>query len=88
MVLHGPAKVTEGVCHAHHLVVEITNKEVALDEGAEARIKTQSLGFGIAQKLALECKPGSASVKRVANKVVEVQGDCPEDPGEHDPIKA
>jgi hypothetical protein len=39
-VLHGPAKVVEGVRHALHPAVELANGEVTLDEGAEARIET------------------------------------------------
>jgi len=87
-VLHGPAKVAEGVRHALHAPAEVANGEVTLDEGAEARIETQGPGFGIAQKLALERKPGPASVSRVADEVVEVQGDRPDDPGEDDAVKA
>ena len=84
-VLHGLAEVTEGVRHAFHLAAEVTNGEVALDEGTEARIETQIWGFGIVQKLALECKLGPAS--GVANEVVEVEGDRPEDPGEDDAVE-
>jgi hypothetical protein len=87
-VLHWPAEVAEGVCHALHPVAEIANREVTLDEGVKARIETQSPGFGIAQELALERKPGPASVRRVVDEVVEVQGDRPEDPGEDDAVKA
>ena len=47
----------------------------------KARIETQS------QKLALKRKPGPASVSRVADEVVEVEGDRPEDPGEHDAVE-
>jgi hypothetical protein len=47
-VLHGQAKVAEGVRHALHMAAELANGEVALDEGTEARIETQSPGFGIA----------------------------------------
>ena len=39
-VLHGPAKVVERVRHAHHLVAELADGEVALDERPEARIET------------------------------------------------
>ena len=87
-VLHGPAKVAKRVCHALHPAAELANREVTLDEGAEARIETQSPGFDIAQKLALERKLGSTGVRRVADEVVEVQGDRPEYPGEHDVVKA
>jgi hypothetical protein len=38
-VLHGPAKVTEGVHHALHPAAELANRGVALDEGREARIE-------------------------------------------------
>jgi hypothetical protein len=38
-VLHGPAKVTEGVCHDLYLAAELTNREVTLDEGSKARIE-------------------------------------------------
>lgn len=51
-VLHGPAKVTEGVRHGLHLPAELANGEVALDEGAEARVETKGPGFGVAQELA------------------------------------
>ena len=47
-VLHGPAKVAEGVRHAIHPTAEIAIGEVTLDEGAKARIEMQSPGFGIA----------------------------------------
>ena len=73
-VLHGPAKVADG--------------EVTLDERPEARIETQNPGVGIAQKLALERQPGPASARSVADEVVEVQGDRPQNPGEDDAIEA
>jgi hypothetical protein len=40
MVLHRPAEVAEGVCHALHPAAEIANREITLDEGTEARIET------------------------------------------------
>jgi hypothetical protein len=51
-VLHGSAKVAEGVRHDLHLAAELANSEVTLDEGPETRIEPQSPGLGIAQKLA------------------------------------
>jgi hypothetical protein len=39
-VLHGPAKVTEGVGHALHPAAELADGEVTLDEGTEACIET------------------------------------------------
>ena len=48
----------------------------------------QSPGFGIAQKLALERKPGPASISRVVDEVMEAEGDRPEDPREHDTVEA
>jgi len=47
-VLHGPAKVTDGVRDALHLSAELANGEVTLDKGTEAHIETHSPGFGIA----------------------------------------
>ena len=47
-VVHGPAKVAEGVCHALHPATEVANGEIVLEEGTEARIEMQSPGFGIA----------------------------------------
>jgi hypothetical protein len=38
--------------------------------------------------LALERQPGLASVRRVADEVVEVEGDRPNDPGEDNAVKA
>jgi hypothetical protein len=58
-----------------------------MDEGPETRIEPQSPGLGIAQKLALERQPCLASVSRVADEVVEVEGDRPDDPGEDDAVK-
>jgi hypothetical protein len=87
-VLHGPAEVTEGVRHALHPAAVVADAEVALDEGAEARVETQSPGLGIAQKLALERQPGLASVRRVADDVVKVEGDRPDDPGEDNAVEA
>ena len=86
-VVHGPAKVAEGVCHALHPATEVANGEIVLEEGTEARIEMQSPGFGIAQKLSLEHKPGPPSVSRVTDEVVEVEGDHPENPGEHDAVE-
>jgi hypothetical protein len=80
--------VAEGVRHGLHLAAELANSKVTLHEGAETRIEPQSPGFSIAQKLALECQPGLASVSSVADEVVEVEGDRPDDPGEHDSVKA
>jgi hypothetical protein len=88
VVLHGLAKVAEGVRHCLHLAAELSNNKVTLHEGAETRIEPQSSGFGITQKLALERQPGLASVSSVADEVVEVEGDHPDDPGEHDAVKA
>jgi hypothetical protein len=87
-ILHGPAKITEGVCHGLHLAAELANSEVTLDEGPETRIEPKSPGLGIAQKLALEGQPGLASIRRVADEVVEVEGDRPDDPREDDAVKA
>jgi hypothetical protein len=67
--------------------VELAHSKVPLDEGAEARVEPQSPGLGIAQKLALERQPCLASVRRVANEVVEVEGDRPDDLGEDDAVK-
>jgi len=39
-ILHGSAKVTERVRHALHLVAELADREVALDEGTEARVES------------------------------------------------
>jgi hypothetical protein len=47
-VLHGPTKVTEGVCVGLHLAAKLANSEVTLDEGPETRIEPQSLGLSIA----------------------------------------
>jgi hypothetical protein len=87
-VLHGPAQVTEGVCHGLHLPAELANSEITLDEGPEARIEPQSPSLGIAEKLALERQPGLTSIRRVADEVVEVDGDRPDDPREDDAVKA
>ena len=87
-VLHGLAKVAERVCHALHLAAELADGEVSLDERPEARIEAQSPGLGVAQKLALERQAGPASVRSVANEVVEVQGDRTQNPGEDDAVKA
>jgi hypothetical protein len=38
-VLHGPAKVAEGVRHCLHLAAELSNSKVTLHEGAETRIE-------------------------------------------------
>jgi hypothetical protein len=54
-ILHGPTQVAEGVGHDLHLPAELANCKVPLDEGAEARVESQSSGLSIAQKLALEC---------------------------------
>jgi hypothetical protein len=86
-ILHGPAQVAEGVSHGLHLPTELANVKVPLDEGAEARIESQSSGLSIAQKLALECQPGLASGGGVADEVMEVDGDCAEDLGEHDVVQ-
>jgi hypothetical protein len=59
-----------------------------LHEGAETCIEPQSPSFGITQKLALKRQLGLASISSVADEVVEVEGDRPDDPGEHDAIKA
>jgi hypothetical protein len=76
-ILHRPAEVTKGVSHALHPTTELTNGEVTLDKGAKARVETQSPGLGVAQELTLKGKPCLASVRGVADEVVEVQGDRP-----------
>jgi hypothetical protein len=86
-ILHGPAQVAEGVGHGLHLPAELANGKVPLDEGAEARVESQSSGLSIAQKLALECQPGLTSGGGVADEVVEVDGDRAEDPGKHDAVQ-
>ena len=53
-------------------MAELADGEVVLDEGAEARVEPQSPGFGVAQELVLECQPGPASARGVADEVVEV----------------
>jgi hypothetical protein len=86
-ILHGPAEVAKGVRHALHLTTELANGEVTLDEGAEAGVESQSLGLSIAQELPLKGKPRPARVRRVADEVVEVQRDRPQDPGEDDAVE-
>jgi hypothetical protein len=86
-VLHRPAEVAKGVGHALHPAAELANREVTLDKGAETRIETQIPGLGIAQELSLKGKPCPMSVRRVADEVVEVQGDRSEDPGEDDAVE-
>jgi hypothetical protein len=71
-ILHGPAEVIKGVCHALHPTIELANGEVTLDEGAEAGVETQSPGLSIAQELPVKGKPRPARVRRVADEVVEV----------------
>jgi hypothetical protein len=87
-VLHGLAEVAKRVRHALHLAAELADGEVALDEGAEARVEPQSLGFGVAHELTLECQPGPASAQSVADVVMEVQGNRPQNLGEDDAVEA
>jgi hypothetical protein len=86
-ILHGPAEVAKGVRHALHLTTELANGEVTLDEGAEAGVETQSPGLSIAQELPFKGKPRPAHVRRVADEVVEVQGDRPQDLGEDNAVE-
>jgi hypothetical protein len=86
-ILHGPAEVSKGVHHALHPTTELANGEVTLDESAEAGVETQSLGLSIAQELSLKGKPRLTRVRRVADEVVEVQGDRFQDPGEDDAVE-
>jgi hypothetical protein len=85
-ILHGPPEVAKGVGHALHPTTELANGEVALNEGAEARVKAQSPGLSVAQELALKGEPRPARVRRGADEVVEVQRDRPQDPGEDDVV--
>jgi hypothetical protein len=87
VILHGPGEVAKGVCHALHPTTELANGEVTLDEGAETRVETQSPGLGVAQELSLKGKPRSACVRGVADEVVEVQGDRPQDLGEDNAVE-
>jgi hypothetical protein len=85
-ILHGPAEVAKRVRHGLHPTTELADGEVTLDEGAETRVETQSPGLGVAQKLALKGKPRPTRVRGGADKVVEVQRDRPQDPGEDDAV--
>jgi hypothetical protein len=53
----------------------------------EARVETQSPGLSVAQELSLKGKSCPARVRGVADEVVEVQGDRPQDPGEDDAVE-
>jgi hypothetical protein len=86
-ILHEPAQVAEGVSHGLHLPAELADGQVPLDKGVEARVEAQSPSLGIAQKLALKRQLGLASIRRVANEVMEVEGDRPNDLGEDDAVK-
>jgi hypothetical protein len=86
-ILDGPPEIPQGVSHALHPTAELADGEVTLDEGAEARVETQSPGLSVAQELALEGKPCPARVRRGADEVVEVQRDRPQDPGENDAVE-
>jgi hypothetical protein len=87
-VLHGAAQITKWVCHGLHLAAVRTDTEVPLDEGAEGRVEAESTGLGVAQELALDGQPNSPSVRKVPEEAVEVDGDRPHDPGEHDTVEA
>ena len=87
-VLHGLAKVAEGVRHCLHLAAELSNNKVTLHEGVEARIEPQSPGLGVVQKLTFECQLGLARVDGVADEVVKVEGDRLEDPGKYEAVNA
>jgi hypothetical protein len=86
-ILDGPPKVPQRVSHALHPTAELADREVSLDEGAEARVETQSPGLGVAQELALKREPRPARVRGGADEVVEVQRDRPQDPGEDDAVE-
>jgi hypothetical protein len=66
----------------------LTDAEVPLDEGAEGCVEAESPSNNIAQELALDGKPSSPSVRKVPEEAVEVNGDRPHDPGEHDAVEA
>ena len=85
----GMTNVTKGVSSGLHLLAVLANGEVALDEGAEACVETQGLGFGVAQELALERQPGpvGGALRGAADKVVKVEGDGPQDPREDDAVE-
>jgi len=87
-ILHGPVEIAERVRHTLHPAAELADREVPLDEGPEAHVETQGPGLGVAWKLPLERKPGSASVRGGAHGVVEVGGDRPENPAEDDAVEA
>jgi hypothetical protein len=54
----------------------------------EGRVKAESPGLGVAQELALDGQPSSPSVRKAPEEAVEVDGDRPHDPGEHDAVEA
>jgi hypothetical protein len=87
-VLHGAAQITKGVRHGLHLAALLTDTEVPLDEGAESCVEAESPGLGVTQELAFDGKPSNPSVRKVPEEAVEVDGDRPHDPGEHDAVKA
>jgi hypothetical protein len=87
-VLHGAAQIAKGVRHGLHLAAVLTDAEVPLDEGAESCVEAESPGLGVTQELAFDGKPSSPSVRKVPEEAVEVDGDRPHDPGEHDVVMA
>jgi hypothetical protein len=86
-ILHRPPEVPQGVCHALHPTAELTDGEVTLDEGPEARVEAQSPSLSVAQELALKGEPRPARIRGGADEVVEVQRDGPQDPGEDDAVQ-
>jgi hypothetical protein len=87
-ILHGPPEVPQRVSHGLHPTAELTDGEVTLDEGAEARVEAESPGLSVAQELTLKGQPRPARVRGGADEVVEVQGDRPQDPGEDDAVES
>jgi hypothetical protein len=86
-VRHRLAEVAEGVCQALHLAAVLPHREVALGELVELGVEVKGPSVPVPKELFLEGEPRLAGhVRLVADDVLELDGDCVVEPGEHDGV--
>jgi hypothetical protein len=86
-VRHRLTEVKEGVCQALHLAAVLPHGEVALGELVELDVEVKGPSVPVPEELFLEGEPRLAGrVCLVADDVLELDGDCAMEPGEHDGV--
>jgi len=81
------AKGAKVIRHLLQLTAVLGDGEIVLGEGAEGGVEVEDPGLSVSLELGLESDPGLASsAAGLANDVLQLHGERPEDPGQDDAV--